>query len=409
MRSWHKTLALVLLIALLLALTGCSSRKNPTEVVYPKGIVWMASIDDDIYLKDNLIGNPWANRNVFVYLPPGYDTASAATAEYPVLYFLHGFLDTTLGSSGPGLPYPYGLAETADRLIATGQIKPMIIAMANCNSYLGNGALPAGSFYADSPTPLNYHIPVLDKSLNGKFESFYVLMFMNWVETSFRIKSGRGNHAIAGHSMGGYGAFRIALHNNSLFGIVGSLSGPLSFEDWDVGSLIEHIFAANGIGPAGFTDSVKFNLWKSSDETTRMFLSMAAAFTPHNIANTDSTSYFKVTSQGTPYGVDLPFGPDTNIIASVWNTWVDSNDVKAIYDRDPSKIDSMHIYIDCGDADEFGFDLQSDAFYQGLANPYDMDRSFDEYSGGGSRLADNSTYLYYRIENLLKFVSKNLP
>lgn len=404
MRSWRNTLVLIFLVALLFVLIGCSDRKNPTEVVYPKGTVWYASINSDS-LANNLMSNPYP-RNIFVYLPPGYD--DAGTNRYPVLYFLHGFLDTTLGSSGPGLPYPYGLAETADRLIATGQIKPMIIAMANCNSYLGNGTVPAGSFYVNSPSPTNDPIPGNNKSLNGKFESFYVHEFIKYVETTYRVKSGREYHAIAGHSMGGYGAFRIAMDYDSLFGIVGSLSGPLSFGDWDIDILIKHIFAVNGIGPAGFTDSLKLNLWKSSDETTRMFFAMAAAFSPHKTSSHDSTSYFQVTSSGTAYGVDLPFGPDTNIIDSVWNIWVDSNDVKTLYLGNAAKLDSMAVYIDYGDADEFGFNVQSSDFHDALASG-PGDRFFEEYGGGGYMSADNSTYLYYRIESLLKFVSKNLP
>jgi S-formylglutathione hydrolase FrmB len=406
MKNWHKLSALIFLLVTLFAYIGCSDRKNPADPVYPKGTVYFQALDSLTLghvssLKGNLIGNPY-RRYTFVYTPPGYDVAD--TTKYPVLYFLHGFMDTTLGSSGPGLPYPYGLAETADKLIATGQIQPMIIAMVNCNSYLG-GNIPAGSFYVNSPSPTSNP----DQSLNGKFENFYVDDFMYWVERSFYVHQDKSYRAIAGHSMGGYGAFRIAMDYDTLFSIVGSMSGPLSFGDWDLGDAIDHIFTVNGvIDPTFYRDSID-KAYQGPDELTRMFFAMAAAFSPHDTSNHDLTSYFKVGPPGNEYGVDLPFDSTGDIITAVWdNRWM-ANDVKTRYNGNSSKLDDVYIYIDCGDADEFEFNQQSSDFYQGLTSGQKAHSFFEEYSGGGYLSADNSTYLYYRIEKLLKFVSENLP
>ena len=55
-----------------------------------------------------------------VYLPAGYDTDTTRT--YPVLYLLHGFSDTNQ-SWFHNAPLP----TIADRLIASGEIQPMII------------------------------------------------------------------------------------------------------------------------------------------------------------------------------------------------------------------------------------------------------------------------------------------
>jgi S-formylglutathione hydrolase FrmB len=405
MKSWHKIVALISLLAIVFAFSGCSDRKNPTDVVYPSGNVYIQTLDSyalghNPSLAGNLIGNPY-DRHAFVYTPPGYDIADSST-KYPVLYFLHGFMDTTLAAS-TDFSYPYGLAETADRLIATGQIQPIIIAMVDCNSYLGSN-IAGGSFYVNSPSPTSN----LNQSLNGKFEKFYVDDFMYWVDTSFYVHKDKHYRAIAGHSMGGYGAFRIAMDYDTLFSVVGSLSGPLSFQYFADSVLIKHIFTANGIDSTTY----KTLSYASTDELTRMFFAMAAAFSPHKITSTDDTSYFRVTRSGAEYGVDLPFDSAQNIRTSVWNNrWIDSNDVKTIYSRNPAKLDSMAVYIDYGDADEFGFDVQSREFYdQIVSNPTLRDYLRNpEYSGGGYIPAGNSTYLYYRIEELLKFVSKNFP
>ncbi|MBI3967253.1 MAG: hypothetical protein HY329_16585, partial [Chloroflexi bacterium] len=55
-----------------------------------------------------------------VYLPPGYDES---TARYPVLYMLHGY------GAGPPEWVSYGIFVTADRLIATKEIQPLIIVL----------------------------------------------------------------------------------------------------------------------------------------------------------------------------------------------------------------------------------------------------------------------------------------
>jgi hypothetical protein len=115
------------------------------------------------------------------------------------------------------------------------------------------------------------------------------------------------------------------------------------------------------------------------------------------------------TSAGKAFGVDLPFDSKRHIITAVWNKWM-ANDIKTRYENDPTVLDYMAVYIDCGDADEFGFDVQSEEFYNDLTSNSIIENShFKQYSGGGYMPADNSTYLYYRIENLLKFVSKNIP
>ena len=403
MKRWYRIFALLPLIFILFIYVNCTSRHNPADVVYPSGTVWFYSLESDT-LQGNLLSNSYV-RNVFIYDPPGYDQSDPSTL-YPVLYFLHGFLETALDSTGPDLPYPYGLAETADRLIATGQIQPMIIVMANCKSNLG-GVIPAGSFYVNSPSPNSDP----SQSLNGKFESFYVHEVMKYVEDNLKVRKEKNYRAIAGHSMGGYGAFRIAMDYDTMFSIVGSLSGPLSFQLFSVASippgpltLSDQIFAINGIDSTTYRDLS----YESADELTTMCFAMAAAFSPHDSADTDSTSYFQVTPTGTtPYGVDLPFDSTGDPITSVWNIWIE-NDIRTRYEDDPTALDDMDVYVDCGDADEFAFNEQSRDFYDALASG-PGDRFFEEYSGGGYSPADNSAYLYYRIEKLLKFVSRNLP
>src|SRR5207248_7850223 len=55
-----------------------------------------------------------------VYLPPGYD---GSTRRYPVLYMLHGMSGTNDEWRG------YGIFDTADRMIRSHDLRPLIIVL----------------------------------------------------------------------------------------------------------------------------------------------------------------------------------------------------------------------------------------------------------------------------------------
>src|SRR5690606_26810194 len=112
-----------------------------------------------------------------VYLPPDYQSS---TRDYPVLYLLHGMTgdhtDWTIKGEA---------AQIANRAIRKGEAPPMVIVM------------PDGLFDA-------FYINDYEGSL--RWEDFFYQEFIPEVEKRFRIKADRNTRAIAGLSMGGYGA-----------------------------------------------------------------------------------------------------------------------------------------------------------------------------------------------------------
>ena len=66
------------------------------------------------------------DREVSVYLPPGYESS---TQRYAVVYLLHGYTATDRGWMDPGY---VGLPGMMDHLIERHAIEPMIIVMPNC-------------------------------------------------------------------------------------------------------------------------------------------------------------------------------------------------------------------------------------------------------------------------------------
>jgi enterochelin esterase-like enzyme len=127
------------------------------------------------------------------YLPPGY---ASTTDRYPVLYLLHG--NNQLASAFLQI----GLQGELDRLIARHEIPPIIAVMIQG----GRGA----NNWRDSGAQ--------------KYES-YVLEVQELVDRTLPTLAARDARAIAGDSMGGYGAMNVALSHPERFAAVESWLG----------------------------------------------------------------------------------------------------------------------------------------------------------------------------------------
>jgi S-formylglutathione hydrolase FrmB len=126
-----------------------------------------------------------------VYLPDGYDSS---TLRYPVLYLLHGH--------GGGL-YDWAnlghIQQTADELIAHGDIPPSIIVMPDAGS----------TWYVDR---------------KENMETAVIRDLVGDAERNFRALGVRSGRLVAGLSMGGYGALRFVLKYPEMFAAAALLS-----------------------------------------------------------------------------------------------------------------------------------------------------------------------------------------
>lgn len=126
-----------------------------------------------------------------VYLPDGYDTS---TLRYPVLYLLHGHGGALYDWVNLG-----HIQQTADALIAHGDIPPAIIVMPDAGS----------SWYVDR---------------KEKMETAMIRDLVGDAERNFRALGVRDGRLVAGLSMGGYGALRFALKYPEMFAAAALLS-----------------------------------------------------------------------------------------------------------------------------------------------------------------------------------------
>jgi enterochelin esterase-like enzyme len=150
-------------------------------------------------LEGNLIGEA-ADRQFSVYLPPSYDHGRK---HYPVIYLLHGFSDTY--KMWVEDPRAGNLPLIMDKLIHAGGVREMMVVMVDGGNKLG------GSFYTNSVT-------------TGNWEDYVTYELVAYVDAKYRTVARASSRGIAGHSMGGYGAIKLAMKHPDVFGAVYGLS-----------------------------------------------------------------------------------------------------------------------------------------------------------------------------------------
>jgi S-formylglutathione hydrolase len=188
-QSAHILFIQLFTLALLLFNTGISAQtlgRIETVVVHGQS------------LEGNLDGDT-PDRNVIIYLPPGYDTNSAR--RYPVVYLLHGYglraeswmrfarievgANTAMTGNGGGV----GTGERSQEMII---VSP--------DAY----TIYDGSMYGSSVA-------------TGDWETFIAHDLVSYIDEHYRTVATREGRGLAGHSMGGYGTMRIGMKNPEVF------------------------------------------------------------------------------------------------------------------------------------------------------------------------------------------------
>ena len=175
-----------------IAAIGAVQQKGSTEVFEVRSRA----------IEGNLVGDSPV-RNVSVHLPPSY--SSDRSRRYPVVYLLHGFTDSDAKWFGRAGKHWINLPAVLDAAHAAGGFFEAIVVMPDAfNAF-------AGSFYSSSVTI-------------GDWETFVADELVGAVDRRYRTVARREGRGLAGHSMGGYGALRLAMKRPDVFSSVYALS-----------------------------------------------------------------------------------------------------------------------------------------------------------------------------------------
>jgi S-formylglutathione hydrolase len=159
----------------------------------------------------NALGDS-AVRTLAVYLPPDYDLEP--TRRFPVLYLLQSgrmsnfaWMDGTFRDAAAPNDSARGLhvQVAMDTLIRQGKVPEMIVVMPDGSDALG------ASWYANSPA-------------SGFWEDYLLREIVPHVDSAYRTIPNRASRGIAGHSLGGFGAMRLAMRHPDVFGAVYAMS-----------------------------------------------------------------------------------------------------------------------------------------------------------------------------------------
>ena len=304
-----------------------------------------------IGLENNLLGDS-PDRNVLIYLPPGYDDSK--DTYYPVVYLLHGWQSDATYYFGGWL----SLKPILDKLINKGAISPMILVSSDSkNKYLG-------SFYTNS-------------SITGQWEDFIVKDLVQFVDSTFRTLPQVESRGIAGHSMGGYGTIKLAMRNPNLFGIAYALSPAVTvFEDVTLGTV------KPGLIEAVNSESFDGLTWQAQTN-----IAQAAAYAPN--------------PSSLPYYGDFPVTADGELVDSTWQKWLEHDPYTMLSTYKDSLLKLQAIKFDCGTNDNELYDANVH-FSQALTD-HGVDHVFETYIG------DHINKIPERIEEkMLPFLSANL-
>ena len=148
-------------------------------------------------LEGNLEGDS-PDRDVYVYLPPSY--SANPNQRYPVVYLLHGYGLT----AERWVPF-VGLPAAADRDIAEGTAKEMILVSPDAYTVYN------GSMYSNSVT-------------TGDWEAYLTRDLVAYIDSHYRTMADRMSRGLAGHSMGGYGTWRIGMKYPEVYSSIYAMS-----------------------------------------------------------------------------------------------------------------------------------------------------------------------------------------
>ena len=318
-------------------------------------------------LEGNLEGDP-PDRDVSIYLPPGYDTRR--NQRYPVVYLLHGYGNSDEGWFGPNTNSGFRSAGTtlpavADKVISSGSAREMILVMPNAYTFYH------GSMYSNSVT-------------TGNWEAFITQDLVAYVDGHYRTLSERASRGLAGQSMGGYGTLRTAMKYPDVFSSIYMMSAcciKASLNPRDNWGVVWD--PAEGMAKAEALRSPASAA--TADGGTMRTLAEAAAWSPN--------------PKNPPFYFDLP-SRGGQLQPEVIARWA-ANAPLAMIDQYASNLKKLRaIGFDVGDKDVL---LATNKELDRILTQYDIPHSFETFDG------DHTNRMALRVETkVLPFFSHNL-
>lgn len=285
------------------------------------------------------------DRNVAVYLPPGYETSGSK--RYPVLYLLHGIGDTEktwLRAWKPGDSGYDSIPAIMDNGIRNGRFGEFIVVMPDEKTNW------FGSFYVNS-------------AVTGNWADFTAKELVAFIDGKYRTIADREHRAVAGHSMGGYGAITLGMKHAEVFGSVYGMNPAII--DWGGDLGIEQPGFITALEASSFDDLIK-----TRDVFVMGSVTVCQAFSPN--------------PSNPPFFCDMPFALVEGKLEPSepgFSKWAAHSPIRMVpkYRENLRKLKGLK--FDSGYEDEFRFiPINSRLLSSALTNN-GIEHTFEEYNG----------------------------
>jgi len=327
----------------------------------PRGTIQTLVLDSTL-LRGNLLGDP-SVRDIGVYVPAGHDGKGL-----PLLVDLVGFT-----AGGPAhlnwKNFGENVPERLDRLIATGEMPPVVVAFPDCFTRLG------GNQYINS-------------AAMGPWEDVLLQEAVPLVERHFGC-GGPGRRGVFGKSSGGYGAMIHALKHPDFWAAAACHSGDMGFELCylsEMPATLRALDKKDGSIEKFITDFEAGPKWSGGDLHILMSLAMCATYDP---------------DPGAFCGVRLPVDRETcEVIPERWAKWRQWDPVVVAETAADGLRRLKGLWIDCGSQDQYNLVYGARRLHrlleaQGIAHVYE-------------EFPDDHSSVDYRMDRSLPFLAKAL-
>jgi pimeloyl-ACP methyl ester carboxylesterase len=353
---------------------------------------------DEFHAK-SLEGNPLkspVDRNIHVYLPPGYYEHDEL--RYPVIYFLHGYAgdyrQVNVGGDvdkfakllppeimkeiGQGLMVDY---TRFDDLISRGVLPPFIFVQPDSSLHMPHFKGVKDIFTGEVAVKGSFYV---NSGSTGRYEDYIVNDVVAYIDASYQTVPRAKHRALAGASMGGYGALSISLNRPGIFAAVAALS------------------------PANFTvASISWKLIVPVQERLlgRQFAEESGAANFEDILDTIDLVY----------SADRPLVPtvkkDVNGKVISWDKaaaarWEKYN-LNTRIARTKKPFEGASIFISCDKDDEFGLAPEATKIHLSLTAAR-LDHFFDLYADPAAALSPHIIGIGHQVLPAIKFCLDHL-
>jgi predicted alpha/beta superfamily hydrolase len=208
--------------------SGSADEQSSPELVTQQ---WHTRTGDFRFYEDLQSQFLGPKRNVLVYLPPGYD--ADPSRRYPTLYLQDGqnLFDSATAYGG----VEWGVDETAQALIETGEIEPLIIV----------GVYNTGEHRIDEYTPTLD--PKVKKGGQGdRYGRFLIEELKPFIDSQYRTRTDPGSTGLGGSSLGGLLTLYLGLRIPQRFGRLMVMSPSVW---WDGAMILRYVESLSAKSP----------------------------------------------------------------------------------------------------------------------------------------------------------------